>query len=203
MSEIWLPVPGWEGEYDVSNLGRIRSWVMRKKEQPVIRSPRVGARGYLNICLWRNGESLCRSVHSLVALAFIGPRPPGSVIRHLDGTTDNNNATNLSYGTASANVLDEVRHGTHANASKNTCKSGHPFDADNTYIRPSGKRDCRACRRRWSVGRYQRLAAKQERMRPETPASPRTPERGGAGVGLAGGDAETRTRPADESHPPT
>jgi hypothetical protein len=48
-----------------------------------------------------------------------------------------------------------------------------------------------------------RAAAKQERMRPETPASPRTPERGGAGVGLAGGDAETRTRPADESHPPT
>jgi hypothetical protein len=47
-----------------------------------------------------------------------------------------------------------------------------------------------------------RAAAKAERMHPETPAPPRTPERDGAGVGLAGGDAETRTRPADESHPP-
>jgi hypothetical protein len=47
-----------------------------------------------------------------------------------------------------------------------------------------------------------RAAAKQERMRPETPAPPRIPERDGAGTGLAGGDAETRTRPADESHPP-
>jgi hypothetical protein len=47
-----------------------------------------------------------------------------------------------------------------------------------------------------------RAAAKQERMRPETPAPPRTAERDGAGAGLAGGDAETRTRPADESHPP-
>jgi hypothetical protein len=37
---------------------------------------------------------------------------------------------------------------------------------------------------------------------PETPAPPRTPERDGAGTELAGGDAETRTRPADESHPP-
>jgi hypothetical protein len=47
-----------------------------------------------------------------------------------------------------------------------------------------------------------RAAAKQERMDPETPAPPRTPERDGAGTGLAGGDAETRTRPADESPPP-
>jgi hypothetical protein len=47
-----------------------------------------------------------------------------------------------------------------------------------------------------------RAAAKQERMRPETPAPPRIPERDGAGTELAGGDAETRTRPADESHPP-
>jgi hypothetical protein len=47
-----------------------------------------------------------------------------------------------------------------------------------------------------------RAAAKQERMRPETPAPPGTPDPRGVGVGLAGGDAETRTRPADESHPP-
>jgi hypothetical protein len=47
-----------------------------------------------------------------------------------------------------------------------------------------------------------RAAAKAERMPPETPAPPGTPDPRGVGVGLAGGDAETRTRPADEGHPP-
>jgi hypothetical protein len=53
-----------------------------------------------------------RLVHAIVAEAFIGPRPPGLVLRHLDGTRDNNHYKNLAYGTHKDNMADALRHGT-------------------------------------------------------------------------------------------
>ena len=50
-------------------------------------------------------------VASLVAFAFIGPRPDGNVVRHLDGNKDNNRADNLAYGTHQDNADDDRRLG--------------------------------------------------------------------------------------------
>lgn len=72
-------------------------------------------------------------MHVLVAAAWLGPRPDGLVIRHLDGNSRNNDVRNLAYGTPAENVRDTVRHGTHPEASKTHCYRGHEFTEDNTY----------------------------------------------------------------------
>jgi transposase len=57
-------------------------------------------------------------VHALVALAFIGPRPNGQVVRHLDGDKKNNRPDNLAYGEKWVNAADARRHGTLAVGSR-------------------------------------------------------------------------------------
>lgn len=88
-----------------------------------------------------------KKVHSLVAEHFVGARPEGTDIRHLDGDKLNNAATNLAYGSRSENNLDQVMHGTHPEASKTHCKRGHEFTPDNTRIETTGARRCLTCAR--------------------------------------------------------
>jgi len=88
-----------------------------------------------------------RTVHSLVALAFLGPRPPGIQARHLDDDVLNNVASNLTYGTASDNGHDAVRNGRNRNANKSKCPTGHAYEGNNLYVIPSrpNARYCRRC----------------------------------------------------------
>ena len=79
----------------------------------------VTAKGYCRVHLQINGETKSKSVHSLVAEVFIGPRPKGLQIRHLDGYKANNRSGNLVYGTAKENEADKVLHGTKATGCKN------------------------------------------------------------------------------------
>lgn len=58
------------------------------------------------------------------------------------------NPKHLFIGTLSANTVDSIAKGRHFQASKMVCKSGHPFDAQNTYMRPSGGRACKICKSR-------------------------------------------------------
>lgn len=147
--ERWLPVPGYEGLYEVSDMGRVRA--LRRRGSPgglLAAKPNSG--GYPRVSLWENRRVKYRGVHQLVALAFIGPRPEGQEVRHLDGNPLNSVLANLAYGTPSENVQDCLRHGTHHLASKTRCKNGHEFTDENTY-RYRGKRICRACRRKPSA----------------------------------------------------
>jgi len=105
--------------------------------------------GSLYVNLSRDGKYKSFKVHCLVALTFIGPRPEGLDVRHLDGDQVNNNLANLAYGTRSENAGDMVLHGTHNQASKTHCPQGHLYDEVNTYVRPNGKRECRECRAEW------------------------------------------------------
>jgi hypothetical protein len=74
--------------------------------------------GYRQVGLSRDGKRHCRKVHRLVAERFIGPRPAGMQIRHLDGTRTNNTPANLSYGTAIENQADRIVHGTDCRGEK-------------------------------------------------------------------------------------
>lgn len=88
-------------------------------------------------------------VHQLVAEVFIGPCPDGQEVRHLNGDPADNRVENLAYGTRSENLRDSVRLGVYRNANshKVSCKRGHEFTAENTYVDPRGRRRCRACRK--------------------------------------------------------
>lgn len=142
VSEIWKPVPGFNGSHEVSSDGRVRS----AKTGRILKQSVQRDSGRLQVGIWREGKSTPTRVHALVALAFHGPRPHGLEIRHLNGNQRDNRPSNLRYGTHAENEQDKLRHGTHNHARKTACKSGHPFDSDNTYIHPtSGQRVCRKC----------------------------------------------------------
>jgi hypothetical protein len=144
-AEEWRPIPGIE-YYEVSDLGHVRSWRAHNHWPiPHLLSTPIRDR-YPKVTLWIGGRITTRSVHGLVMLAFVGPRPPGMEVRHLDGDPTHSSLDNLVYGTGSENTKDVLRHGRHRNASRTHCSNGHLFDAANTY-RYRGARRCRACRK--------------------------------------------------------
>lgn len=155
-SEVWLPIPGYEKTYEVSSIGRVNS-KPRRRTRGGIRKQSIGKRGYPQLSLVQDGVQTTHEVHRLVALAFLGPRPDGMEVRHIDGDSTNPRVENLSYGSRSENARDMLAHGTHVNAKKTHCNYGHAFDEQNTCVIPSrpNARYCRACtklRRQGSAG---------------------------------------------------
>jgi hypothetical protein len=74
--------------------------------------------GYLGLLLSKNGVSTRRTVHSLVAEAFIGPRPEGMEVRHGSANRTDNRAENLCYGTRADNAADKLRDGSHVSGER-------------------------------------------------------------------------------------
>jgi hypothetical protein len=112
VTEEWRAVSGFEGFYEVSDLGRIRS-TRRKGSAGGVISPHGSGQGHLKIHLYRDGKRACVAfVHRLVLEAFVGPCPPGHEALHGDGNPAQNNLRNLRWGTKSENYADAVRHGT-------------------------------------------------------------------------------------------
>lgn len=111
MGEHWKSVPGFEGRYEVSSEGRVRSLLRGGR---VLRAG-IASHGYPMVVLGRGNP---RTIHSLVAEAFLGPRPAGQEVRHKDGNRKNASAGNLCYGTRSENIRDAVAHGTWMSAAR-------------------------------------------------------------------------------------
>jgi len=143
--EEWRPVVGFP-DYMVSDQGRVASL---KGREPRILQPYLNGREkypYPSVTLHGDGGRRIRTVHGIVAEAFIGPRPDGLEVRHLDGDPDNSAASNLRYGTHAENMQDRLAHGRHPMANKTHCKRDHEFTDDNTLVY-RGSRFCRACKR--------------------------------------------------------
>lgn len=158
--EVWLPVPGYEGHYEVSNLGRVRSLDRRvalKNGRYRAQRGRVlmasAGDPYRKVNLKVGGTQSVRSVHGLVAEAFSGPRPDGQEVRHLNGNPTDNRAANLAYGTHSQNICDAVQMGRHNNIAKTECPRGHAYSKENTRIY-AGRRFCRQCDRERRKGTF-------------------------------------------------
>lgn len=120
MNEIWKDIPGFEGRYQASTYGRIRSVdravrvtphgkeAMRTIKGRVLR-PGKQDTGHLTVVLGREHGSM--PVHTAVALTFLGPRPEGKDVCHNDGNPKNNRVENLRYGDRTDNILDVYRVG--------------------------------------------------------------------------------------------
>lgn len=104
--EEWRPVVGWEGQYDVSSLGRVRRTVGSKRWGTILRFSYV--KGYARCRLFRRPGITSVVVHRLVAEAFIGPRPDGHEVNHKDGARANNRPDNLEYVTPAGNTAHAV-----------------------------------------------------------------------------------------------
>lgn len=122
----WKPVVGYEGLYEVSSDGQVRSLTMpttagrvNRKNPKVLKARSRNNNGYLCISLYEDkGKVSTKFIHSLMAEAFIGPRPVGYQCLHIDGNQNNLSIENLRWGTASENQQDRVRHGTDIRSTK-------------------------------------------------------------------------------------
>lgn len=116
---MWKPIQGFEGLYEVSDGGRVRS--LRGKTPRILNINKTVA-GYPHVGLVRLGESSKRrywfSVHRLVAAAFIGPCPEGYVVNHKDENKANNVISNLEYVTFRENNIFGSRIERIANSTK-------------------------------------------------------------------------------------
>jgi len=118
-AERWLPILGWEGRYEVSDLGRVRSLArivptsgrrVRRHDPRILRP--VSTHGYLAVHLSDKPRWVATLyVHRLVAEAFIGPIPPGHDIDHLDFDRGDNRAVNLSITSRAENIGRSRRNG--------------------------------------------------------------------------------------------
>ena len=124
--EEWLPVPGYEGYYEVSNFGQVRSLDRviphkgygTKKIKGGPMSLGLNSRGYLQIRLAKGYTRYTTTVHALVASVFIGLRPEGLDVCHNDGNQVNNYLYNLRYDTKKNNSADRDKHGKTVRGSK-------------------------------------------------------------------------------------
>lgn len=165
MPEQWLAIAGYEGIYEVSTLGRVRSLDRvnsrgYRLKGRVLSLTKWNRHGHLRALLCFPGSQVSHSVHSLVLEAFVGPRPTGMHACHANDIPSDNRVENLRWDTPRANRLDSVRNGTNPNANKTECPKGHPYSAANTYRHPSGSRICRECTRA-----NKRVRTEQPRMK--------------------------------------
>jgi hypothetical protein len=162
--EEWRPLPGFEGRYEVSDQGRVYSVKTTgygSGSTGRILASTSSTHGHRKVRLYHNKAQCWLYVHRLVMLAFVGPCPAGQEVRHLDGDPTNNCLDNLRYGTRSENALDRAIHVVPDNPDRlEYCANGlHVFDDANTYRRPTGRRQCRACMREVDRRRRQRARA--------------------------------------------
>lgn len=156
--EVWCQVVGYEGVYSVSSLGRIRRDVAgHGAVAGRILRPWVRPDGYLSVALSKDCVEKTYLVHSVVATAFLGSRPPGLVVNHIDADKTNNAVANLEW----VSSLENTRHAFRLNRMHPPSGENHPraklSDADVAAIRRSDERISVLARRfgasMWTVQR--------------------------------------------------
>ena len=106
MNEIWKDIVGYEGLYQISNLGRVKSLKFGKEK---IMNSLKDSNGYLSICLSKGGIQKRYRIHRVVYESFFGSIPVGLVINHIDENITNNRLTNLEAITPIENYLYGTR----------------------------------------------------------------------------------------------
>jgi hypothetical protein len=158
--ERWLPVAGYGGAYEVSDLGRVRSngrlvsrsngtsyWLPGR----ILKSP-AGSSGYSTVDLYIGGANKIMHVHRMVLEAFVGPCPEGMQALHDNDVKSDNRLSNLAWGTPSQNGYDRYRNGFVVHHSlKTECLRGHLLQEPNLVecILREGRRSCKACNYGW------------------------------------------------------
>lgn len=164
-AERWIPVRGFEGKYEVSDMGGVRS-VPRQivnsgkvKDVPPRLLKAYWHHRHLKVTLYHDNKKERQVfVHVLVLENFVGPRPKGYLGCHYDDDPTNNKLSNLRWDSPRQNSLDAVRNGIHPEARRTHCDQGHPLDG-----RSKKGRYCLRCNRdkQRKIKALKKLAAAQ------------------------------------------
>lgn len=156
MTETWKDIPGWEGFYQVSDQGRIRSldrmvqgkWGLQRVRGQLM-STVIRNDGYITVHLRREGKRTNHLVHRFVLEAFVGPCPEGMEARHLNDVKTDARLENLEWGTRSENNFDRGRNKIDYYSKRAACKRGHDLVEDNLVPNQkttrNGVKTCYAC----------------------------------------------------------
>lgn len=105
--EVWKPIDGFPG-YEVSNLGRVRSFHNNrygvKDDFRILKASLDKTTGYLKVSLWKNNKGTTKPIHKLVADSFLPKCGPKTDVNHIDGNKLNNRVSNLEFVTRSENM---------------------------------------------------------------------------------------------------
>lgn len=147
IKEVWKDIPGYEGRYQVSDMGRVRSLSYLGTKNIRVLKPKPYRGGYLCVALCKNGKAWYAKIHRLVYHTFIGIDKPyvrGSrgtecwVINHKDGDRTNNRLSNLELITQAENVVygdaREKQRKVQRN-NKHTSKKVYQYTLDGRFIK--------------------------------------------------------------------
>ena len=123
MNEVWKDIPGYEGKYQASTEGRIRSLdfevngichytgkpFKRRIKGRILRPGKHSKSGHVSVVLGRRTSG--KPVHQLVMKTFVGAPPEGEEVLHINGKPNDNRLSNLRYGSRTENILDVFRQG--------------------------------------------------------------------------------------------
>jgi len=118
MKELWKPIECADAAYEVSNLGRVRSWYVygsnsgKKALEPRILKPDISWCGYYRIALYKNGTSFKKQLSRIVLEAFSGQPPHSFEAAHLNGIKADNRFQNLKWCSKKENAYHKKLHGT-------------------------------------------------------------------------------------------
>jgi len=151
--ENWKAIPGYDGYYEASDLGRIRSiervvahgrhGTCKQKEK--ILKPALDGHRYFRVALSMGDAFRTYTVHRLIALTFLGERPEGNQINHKSGIKSDNSVSNLEYCTQSENALHSYRIGLQKPKPGSTNNNAKLTEQDvkeiREFVKQSGKRN--------------------------------------------------------------
>lgn len=109
--EIWMPVKGYEGLYEVSNLGRLKSLPRKGTRGGIIAPTYTNTKHYAHVVLAKNAKGRTMSLHRIVAEAFISNPDNKPQVNHKDGNKRNNAVDNLEWATQEENMQHAFRTG--------------------------------------------------------------------------------------------
>ena len=124
IDEIWKPIIGFDGKYDVSNLGNVRNATRGN-----ILKPNKNMFGYAQYCLRMNGKGHSKRGHRLVAEAFIPNPNELPQVNHIDGNKMNNKVDNLEWVTDKENVQHALANGLRKTVSVRIIETGQIFES--------------------------------------------------------------------------
>lgn len=111
MGETWKDIKGYEGLYQVSNFGRLKTLHYKGSNKEKILKYGKSSNGYLLATLYKEKHKKVYKIHRLVAKAFISNPENKPQVNHIDGCKQNNNVLNLEWVTCKENIEHSFRTG--------------------------------------------------------------------------------------------